>query len=90
MKIAKEDFEAWLANPVTEWVHRGLEKFAAEALAEWIALSWDGNNPDPLQLRDLKARHSVALDLKNWKLEDIEELLDDGTGSKDVASPAGE
>lgn len=77
MKIEKEDFEAWLANPVTELVHKGLEKFAANAKEHWVSMSWEGSNPDAMQLRDLKARHDVALDLRSWKLEDIEELLND-------------
>lgn len=81
MKITKEDFDAWLANPVTEAVHAALEKFAARAEQTWIAVSWHGDKIDPLQQRDLKARATVALDLRNWKLEEIEELLDDGEAS---------
>jgi hypothetical protein len=85
MKITKEDFESWLASPVTEAVHAALVTFAKDAEATWLDMSWLNDNCDPMQLRDLKARATVAIDLKNWTFEDLEKHTDEQTPERNTA-----
>ena len=73
MKIEKEDFELWLAHPVTEQVMRALKRLSEKSKEEWLAKSWDGGNNDPLLLADLRARAQVVTDLTDLKLEDIQD-----------------
>lgn len=78
MKIDKEDFDEWLASPVTEEVMRALRVLADRSKQKWIATSWDGGNPDPMLLADLRARAEVVNDLCELKFEEIEEWLEYG------------
>lgn len=77
MKIEKEDFEQWLAHPVTEWVFAAHRILAERAKQKWIEQSWDGGNPDPMMLVDLRARAQVINDLCELKHEEIEAAFDD-------------
>lgn len=81
MKIEKEDFDQWLAHPVTEQVMRALEKLSEKSKEEWLKASWDGGIVDPLLLADLRARAQVVKDLTDLKLEDIQD--DDEKSERD-------
>lgn len=78
MKIDREDFDEWLANPVTEEVLRGLRVLAERSKQRWIELSWGGGSADALMLADLRARSEVVNDLCELTFEELEEYLDDG------------
>ena len=73
MKIEKEDFDQWLAHPVTEQVMRALKALSEKSKEKWLAESWEAGNPDPLLLADLRARAQVITDLTDLKLEDIQD-----------------
>ena len=73
MKIEQDDFEAWLANPVTEEVLRHVAAIAEQAKEEWVRVSWGSGNPDPLLLADLRAKAQIAGDLANFTYEDLNE-----------------
>lgn len=77
MKIEKEDYEQWLAHPVTEWFFAAHRILAERTKQKWIEQSWDGGNPDPLMLADLRARAEVVKDLCELKHDDIEEVFED-------------
>lgn len=71
MKFEQEDFDQWLAHPVTEQMIYALKRLSDDTKAKWMAVSWDGGNADPLLLADLRARAEVIRDLTELKLEDI-------------------
>ena len=71
MNIERDDFDAWLANPVTEQVLKHVADIATQAKDEWMRLSWGGGNPDPLLLADLRAKAQIASDLANFTYEDM-------------------
>lgn len=72
MKIDRELFEEWLANPVTEHVLAKVRETAEANKAQWMAVSWDGGDADPRKLTELKARYEAGLDLSSITFEDIE------------------
>jgi hypothetical protein len=71
VKIDRELFEEWLANPVTEHVLAKVKETAEANKAAWISMSWDGGKADPLALVELKARYEAGLDLSELKYEDV-------------------
>lgn len=73
MKIDRELFEEWLANPVTEYVLAKVKETAEANKAAWISMSWDGGKADQQTLVELKARYEAGLDLSELKYEDIED-----------------
>jgi hypothetical protein len=77
VKITKEDFSAWLGNPVSEEVFRAFARLEAKAKADWLALSWGRGQCDPLVLADLRARAQVVEDFRTISFEDLEEWLKD-------------
>ena len=77
MKISKEDFETWLANPITEEVFRAFERLGVKAKDSWLTESWGKGNVDPVFLADLRARSQVIEDFRTITLADLEEWLDD-------------
>lgn len=71
MKIDRELFEEWLANPVTEFVLAKVKETAEANKAAWISMSWDGGKADQIALVDLKARYEAGLDLSSITYEDV-------------------
>jgi hypothetical protein len=71
VKIDRELFEEWLANPVTEYVLAKVKETAEANKAAWISMSWDGGKADQLALVELKARYEAGLDLSELKYEDV-------------------
>jgi hypothetical protein len=80
VKITKEDFEAWKANPITEAYFRFASGIMAKAKADWMNASWNSEaiwrDGSAAELRAAcRARHECAADL----IERIdEEDLSDG------------
>lgn len=71
MKIDRELFEEWLANPVTEHVLARVKETAEANKALWMQISWDGGDADPRKLTELKARYEAGLDLSSITYEDV-------------------
>ncbi len=73
MKIDREMFEEWLANPVTEYVLARVKETAEANKALWIESTWTSGIVNQQMLTDLKARHDAGVDLSEIKFEDIDE-----------------
>lgn len=73
MKIDRELFDEWMANPVTEYVLAKVKETAEANKALWMQISWDGGRADQQTLVELKARYEAGLDLSELKYEDIED-----------------
>ena len=73
--IAKEDFESWLENPVTEAVFASIKALGDGAKAEWVQASWGNGVLDPAVLSALKAKEQVTNDLVTMTYEDLEAWL---------------
>jgi hypothetical protein len=71
VKIDRELFEEWLANPVTEHVLAKVRETAEANKALWMSISWDGGKADQQTLVELKARYEAGLDLSELKYEDV-------------------
>jgi hypothetical protein len=73
VKLDRDLFEEWLANPVTELVFAKVRETAEANKALWMSISWDGGKADQQTLVELKARYEAGLDLSELKYEDIED-----------------
>jgi hypothetical protein len=73
MIINKEDFEAWLASPVTEEVFSLLKAKADTARWTWNNNSWYAGTVDPLLLADLRARAEALIQVTEIDFETLEE-----------------
>ncbi len=51
-----DDFLQWQDSPVTQWVMRALAAASREQKAEWLRLSWEAKQSDPLALCELTTR----------------------------------
>lgn len=51
-----EEYSAWLSHPVTRWVAYAYERKAAESKELWMSRSWESEQSDPIQLRELRTR----------------------------------
>jgi hypothetical protein len=71
VKIDRELFEEWLANPVTEHVLAKVRETAEANKTLWMSISWDGGKADQQTLVELKARYEAGLDLSELKYEDV-------------------
>ena len=57
MRVSRDDFEAWKANPMTEWVMAALQTAAEAQRLKWAHLTWEqGSPPDPMTLLELRTR----------------------------------
>ena len=71
--IDRENFDEWLAHPVTEHVLKRVSELAEANKQKWIDESWGSGKCDPMMLIDLKARAEAAKDLSELKWEDIDD-----------------
>jgi hypothetical protein len=71
--IDREQFEEWLANPVTEWVLKRVGELAEKNKQQWIDESWGQGICNPSVLIDLKARAEAAKDLSELEWKDIDD-----------------
>ncbi len=70
--IDKDDYEIWLANPVTEQLHRFCFQQADEAEKTWHDAAWTGGNLTPELRADLSAMARVLREIPSLELEDIQ------------------
>lgn len=73
MKIDKDDFEAWQANPVTQTLMRKCEEWIETAKACWVQASWEGGNTDETFLAKLQGQALALRDIIGLSVEDLEE-----------------
>jgi hypothetical protein len=71
VKIDRELFEEWLANPVTEHVLAKVKETAEANKALWMQVSWEGEDADPKKLIELKSRYQAGMDLSSITYEDV-------------------
>ncbi len=69
--IDSEQFEEWLAHPVTEHVLKRVGELAEANKQKWMDESWVAGKCDPMMLIDLKARAEAAKDLSEIEWSDI-------------------
>lgn len=69
--IEKEDFEAWMAHPVTEYILKRVGELSEANKQKWMDVSWGTGSCDPMVLVELKARSQAAKDLSELTFEDI-------------------
>lgn len=60
MTIDKDDFEAWLANPVTEAFLAVVASLGKDAKARWEAASWDGGQASEVLLTECRTVAATA------------------------------
>jgi hypothetical protein len=70
----QEEFAAWRADPVTEWVVGELSKAAEAQKAGWVEHSWAGGVCDPVLLTELKTRADAYRSLAELSYEDLTEI----------------
>jgi hypothetical protein len=56
MTPTKDDFDAWKANPMTEWVMAGVQRYADGQKAFWGEQSWSSGLADQAALDRMKTR----------------------------------
>jgi hypothetical protein len=74
--ITAEEYAAWRADPVTEWVIGELANAAEAQKAGWIEHSWNGGACDPVLLNELKTRADAYRTLAELSYEDLLENSD--------------
>lgn len=70
--MRRDDFEAWLKDPVTVWVMRAVERAQKQEKAEWVRQSWEAGVADQSSLLELKTRADALGDLIDNTFEDWE------------------
>lgn len=80
MKIDPDHWGDWLGHPLTEALLRFLELEAEKQKANWLQVSWDGGQADPLMLAKLQERARTLQQVALIKREDIEEGLTNAKG----------
>lgn len=82
MKITREDFDHWLASPVTEAVREAAKVTADEAKQKWIEASWGARRCDPVELAELKGAAQIAEDFAAFEWTDLPEEMRDDDGKQ--------
>ncbi len=77
MKIDREDFEAWKANPITEALMACCGVWADEAKQLWVRSSWEAGVNNDEDLWRLKGQAEVLRDMAAITAERIEETLNE-------------
>jgi hypothetical protein len=75
MKIDREDFEAWMANPITEAMMACCGVWAEEAKRLWVSSSWEAGVNNDADLWRLRGQAEVLRDIPGITAEKIEETL---------------
>lgn len=88
MQISPEDFEAWLANPITAALMDSARKKADAAKQAWAAASWskpiaDMNKLDVTQLAYLRGKAEIFESFARIEMKDLfkPEQKSNGTSS---------
>lgn len=77
MKIDPDDFEEWLANPITEALLRVCEIGEDGAREAWVEASFIGGSCDPAFLAEVRSRAAVFREIKELTAEKIEEIVNE-------------
>lgn len=69
--VTREEYDSWLADPITQWVFRGCRRAAAAEQAEWQRVSWSNGVANQRVLDQLRDRASALTELcendfENW------------------------
>lgn len=73
IRIDPEDFEVWLANPITRQLMGALAVWEDQAKEAWVQLSWDMSQPDLTRLAALKGRAEVLRQLRDLSKDQLED-----------------
>jgi hypothetical protein len=76
VRIDADDWEEWLAHPLTEAVMRVCKVAAGRSREEWTAMSFDRGSCDPLELVKMRARAAAFEEITNLTPQKIEEVLE--------------
>ena len=76
--MKREHFDAWKKDPVTIELFGLLRKAAEQDKAEWLRLSWDGGEANPLALCELRTRAHALTELADNDFETWTNWSDDG------------
>jgi hypothetical protein len=68
--ISRDGFQAWLTDPVTQFVVAGLRRLQEQAQVEWLRESWNSGVADQGKLDRLRVRFETWGDLANITIED--------------------
>jgi len=71
--VKREDFHAWLSDPVTKWVFTGVKNAAEQEKAEWVRQSWDNGKNVSSALLELRTRAFALTELSDNGFEDWQE-----------------
>lgn len=71
MKISREAFDSWLANPVTEAVFKTCIQNAEDNKEHWVNASWNGGKAEQSELLTLRAKAAGMLELSEFEYDDL-------------------
>lgn len=71
MKIAREQFEEWLASPVTEAVFKTCIQNAEDNKEHWVNASWKSGKANEIELCTLRVRAASMLELSEFEYNDL-------------------
>ncbi|MBK8161567.1 MAG: hypothetical protein IPK59_23420 [Rhodospirillaceae bacterium] len=76
MKIDRDAFEEWMANPMTEAMMRACEVWEMEAKTLWVNASWGAGQTDAVVLARLRERARTLEQIRGVTAIKIEEALE--------------
>lgn len=65
----EDDFARWNLNPVTRFFREFLMDMAETAKEDWLRVSWEGVNTDPVIRAKLRERYEVLTTIANAQRE---------------------
>jgi hypothetical protein len=68
---SREAFQAWLEDPVTDWVMKAHRKTADDNKEAWIKQSWENGHSNPLALLELHTRADAYLAISQMSYADV-------------------
>lgn len=76
MKIDRESFEEWMANPLTEALMKACARWEQEAKTLWVNASWGAGQTDAVVLARLREQARTLERIRNISPEEIEEATE--------------
>lgn len=76
-EITKEDYEAWLEQPITRMVMSGVKRYAEAQRMSWSTMSWQSGVANQPALDRLKVRADAYLGLADLTYEQAIALHDE-------------
>lgn len=77
MKIDRDDFEEWLANPITEALLLVCNIGEIDAQETWLEASFVGGRCDPVFLAEVRSRAAAFREIRELTAEKIEEIVNE-------------